>query len=135
VEQRLRVRVERDPLAHESVAGQVAAVAVDHQEAAEALRVQGVEEIPQHGDERLEPQRRAAGVGREVRREAVGERGQDQHAQRFRGLGRDALREDVVGLEREVPVLLRRPDRQRHAVVAREVLLDLHPVEVAGPHA
>jgi hypothetical protein len=40
----------------------------------------------------------------------------------------DALGEDVVGLEREVGVLLGRSEREHHPVVLLEVLLELHPV-------
>ena len=124
----------RCPLAHQRAARDVAAVAVDDQEAAKALAVERVEQVAQNGEEGLEPERRAARVGRERRGQPVRQHRQHEHAQRLRGLGRDALGQDVVGLEREVAVLLRRAERQDDPVVAREVLLQVHPVELVDMH-
>src|SRR4029077_3419019 len=80
------------------------------------------------------PQCRAAGIRLERRRQAVGQHGEDEYAERLRGLGRDTLGEDVVRLERQVAVLLRRANREHHSVVTLEVLLDVHPVQLAGAH-
>src|SRR5207248_9203210 len=60
--------------------------------------------------------------------------GQDRHPERLGRLGRDALGEDVVSLQREIGVLLRRPEREYHPIVALEVLLELHPVQVTDAH-
>ena len=43
-------------------------------------------------------------------------------------------RKDVVGLEREIRVLLGRAERQHDAVVGLEVRLELHPVQIAHAH-
>ena len=107
---------------------------VHEQEAPEALTVERFEQIPKHCDEGLHPERWAPGEGSEGRRQPVGQHRQDRNPKRLGGIDRRPLREDVVGLEREVGVLLGRPDGQHDPVVAREVLLDLHPVELADPH-
>ena len=54
--------------------------------------------------------------------------------ERVGGLDGDPLSEQVVGRERQVGVLLGRPERQHDPVVALEVPLELHPVQVGGAH-
>ena len=71
----LRVRMRRRSTPSAAcAAGVVAAVAVDEQEAAEALPVQRVEQVADDRLVGLDAQRRAAGVGGEVRRDPVRER-------------------------------------------------------------
>jgi hypothetical protein len=112
----------------------VAAVAVHEQEAAEALRVQRLEQVVQHRDVRFDAQRRAARIRGEERRDAVREHRQDGNAEWLCSFLGEALREDVVRLERQVRVLFRRPEGQHDAIVAAEVLLELHPVQLADAH-
>ena len=96
------------PLAGERPCRPVAAVAVDEQEAAEALAVEGVEQLAKQRGVGLQPQRRAAGIdSRERWRQAVRQHREYRHAERLGGLDRDTLGEDVVGFQREVGVLLR----------------------------
>src|SRR5262249_5940828 len=64
-----------------------------------------------------------------------GHHGEDRHPQRLRGLDRDALGENAVGGEAQVGVLLGAAQREHGAVVARQVLLDLPPVERRDTHA
>ena len=124
----------RVPGVDRSAARVVAAVPVHEQEAAEALVGQRVEQVGEQRAVRLDAQRRAARVGGEVRRQPVGERGHDEHAERLGRLVGDTLREDPVDAERQVGVLLDRAERHDDPVVAFQVLLDLHPVAVLDPH-
>jgi len=123
------------PLDDARARGRVAAVAVDDQDPAEALCLEGVEQFGDHAHVRLDAQRHRAGIRGERRRQPVSERGQHGHSERLGRLERDALGEDVVRLQREIRVLLGRADRQHDTVVALEVALELHPVEVAHAHA
>ena len=113
----------------------VAAVAVDEEEAAEALAVEGREQLGDHLTIRIHAQRRAAGIGREVRRDAVRQSRQHRHAERLGRFDGDPLGEDDVDGEREVRVLLDGSQRQHDPVVVSQVLLELHPVAVPHPHA
>src|SRR5262249_9810188 len=54
--------------------------------------------------------------------------------ERLGGLDGRTLGKDVVGLEREVRMLLGRADGEHDPVVSGQVGLELHPVEVADPH-
>ena len=54
--------------------------------------------------------------------------------ERLGGLDRRTLGKDVVGLEREVRMLLGRADGEHDPVVSAQVGLELHPVEVADSH-
>src|SRR5438105_11790957 len=105
-------------------------MSVHEQEAAEPLAVERVEQVADNGEQRLDTQRRAAWERRERGRQPERQHRQHGYAQRLRRVDRDALGEDVVGLERQKRVLLRRPERQGDPVVALEVLLDLHPIQV-----
>jgi hypothetical protein len=111
-------------------AGVVAAVAVDEDEAPEALAVQRVEQVAHDRLVRRHAQRRTPGIRGEVRRQAVGKRRQHEHAERLRRLDRDALGVDPVDAERQVRVLLDRAERDDDPVLVLQVLLDLHPVAV-----
>ena len=95
----LRVRVLGVPLLSRRPAGVVAAVAVDEQEAAEALAVERVEELADDRLVRPDGQRRAPGVRGEVRRDPVRKRRHHRHAERLGGLDRDALGENHVHAE------------------------------------
>ena len=106
VEDRLRPRMGSRPLAGERAGRGVAAVAVYEHEPPEPLAVQRVEQVAQHRNEGLDPQRWAPREGREGRGQSVRQHRQHRHAERLRGVGRRALGEDVVGLEREIGVLL-----------------------------
>ena len=105
-------------------------MAVHEQKASEPLAGERVEQVAQQRTVRLDAQRRTARVRGEVRREPVRQRGRDEHAQRLGRLLGNALREDAVDAEREIRMLLDRPERYHEPVVAREVLLDLQPVAV-----
>ena len=108
---------------------------VGDQKPAEALAVQRAEDLAHDGDERLEAQCRATGKRAEAGRDPVGDHRQHRDAERFRGFDGEPLDDDVVSLEREVGVLLRRAERQHDAIVALQIFLELHPVQVANPHA
>jgi len=123
------------PLDDAGARGSVAAVAVHDQDPAKALRLERVEQFGDHAHVRLDAQRHRARIRGERRRQPVSERGQHGHSERLGRLERDALGEHVVRLQREIRVLLRRADGQHDAVVALEVVLELHPVEVAHAHA
>ena len=118
------------PRADHVAARIVAAVPVHEQEAPEALVGERVEQVAEQRPVRLDAQGRAARIGGEVRRQAVGQRRQDEHAERLGGLDRHALGEDPVDAERQVAVLLDRAERDDDAVVGLQVALDLHPVAV-----
>ena len=124
----------RAPLRSSHPRGRVPAVAVDDQDPAEALARERVEQVGDDREEGLHAKRRAARIGGEARRDPVRQHGKHQHAQRLRRLDGDALGEDVVGRQRQVRVLLGRAERQHDAVVAPEVLLQLHPVAVLDAH-
>ena len=125
-------RVRRVPVLDAGRPGVVAAVPVDEQEAAEALAVQRVQQVAQDGAG-TSP---AAGSGCPGRRRstasgrtgAPGSTGTPSGSAASTATRSD---EDRVDREREVRVLLDRPERQDDAVVALEVRLDLHPVAVA----
>ena len=134
VPDRLRVGVRAEPLGDLGAGGRVPAVAVDDQDPAEALPVEGVEQVADDACICLHPECRAAGIRRERRRQPVREHRQDRDADRLRRLDRDPLGEDVVGAQREVGVLLGRAERQHDSVVALEVGLELHPVQIVDPH-
>ena len=112
----------------------VPAVAVDDEEAPEALAAQRVERLGQHRDERLRPQRHRARERGEARRDPERHRGRTSTPSGS-AASTESAREDRVGGEREVGVLLGRADREHDPVVVAEVLLDLHPVQVGEPHA
>ena len=134
VPHRSAIGVGESPSVHGVAPAVVAPVAVDEQEPPEALPGERVEQVAQQRAVRLDAQRRAAGVRREVRRQAERERRQHEHAQRIRCLDRDPLRQDPVDAEREVAVLLDRAEREHEPIVALQVALDLHPVAVLDPH-
>ena len=72
-----------------------------------------------------------------VRREAVHpiwQHRQHRDPQRFGSFDRRTLGKDVVGLEREVRMLLGRADGEHDPVVAPQGGLELNPVEVADSH-
>ena len=130
-----RVFVSTPPLRRGHSPRRIAAVTIRDEKAPETLSVQRVEDVAQHSGVGLQPQGRTTGVGREALRQSVREHRQHGHAQRLRRLDRQTLRDDVVGLEREKRVLLGRPDREDDAIIPRQVLLELHPVEVADAHS
>ena len=134
VEERLRPRVRGHPFGHQRGPGRVAAVPVHEQDPPEALAVERVEQVAEDVEERVDAERRASGEGAEVRRQPVGERGEHRDAERLGCLDGDALGEDRVGAEREERVLLGRSEREHDPIVAREVLLELHPVAVPDAH-
>ena len=107
---------------------------VDHGDAPESLTVERVEEIADHGDVRAGPKRRAARERGEVRRDAEGQHGKDRHPERLGSFHRHPLREDRVGPDGEIAVLLGGSDRHHDAIVAHEVLLEHLPVAVVNPH-
>jgi hypothetical protein len=98
------------------------------------LAAQRLEQLADERKVGLLAHARAAGKGGEIRRQPVRERGQHRHAQRLGGLGRDPFGEDRVRRERDVGVLLGGPERQHDPVVALEVGLELHPVQVGDSH-
>ena len=112
----------------------VPAVAVHEQDPAEALTLERGDQLAQHLRVRLLCECEAARKRSEVGRDTERERRQHRHAERLSRLDRDALREDHVGREGEVGVLLGRPERERDPVVALEIRLELHPVQVGDPH-
>jgi hypothetical protein len=91
-------------------------VPVHHENPLEPLILQRADDVREDGDERGLLQRRAAGVRRESV-DAVRDRRHDRNAERLGRLHRRSLGEDVVGLEREVRMLLGRADREDDAVV------------------
>ncbi len=119
VPEHLDLRTGGRPGLEDRPAGVVSPVAVDEQEAPEALGLERAEHLPEHGAVRLGRERRAAGVGGEVRRDPVRQRRQHRHAERLRRLDRHPLGEDLVDREREVAVLLDGPERQHDPVVRR----------------
>jgi hypothetical protein len=110
------------------------AQAVDQEDAAKAVPLQTVEHVADDGDQRRDPHADRAGIGAEIGRRAVVDRREDGHAERLRGLDRDALGEDEIDAEAELRVLLRAADRHDGAVVALEIRLDLHPVHLGDLH-
>jgi len=131
----LRVGVLGRPGLDRRPPGGVAAVGVDEQDALEALAVQRADEVAQQRAVDLRADRRAAGKGREVRRDPVRQRRQHGHAERLGRLLGDALGEDRVDAERQVGVLLDRPERQHDPIVVLEVGLELHPVAIDDTHS
>src|SRR2546428_1195920 len=123
------------PLTHHAGGERIAAVAVDHRDALEALTEERVEQIADHGDVRGGSERWTAGERREVRSDAERQRGQHRHTERLRRLDRHALGEDRVGPYGEIAVLFGGPDRQHDPVIALEVLLKHLPVAVMDFHA
>ena len=87
-----------------------------------------------NGEQRLDAQRDRAGIRHEGGRDAVRHRREHRHAERLGGLDRDALGQDRVGGQAQVRVLLGAADRQHRAIVALELLLDLHPVHRRDLH-
>ena len=130
-----RVLVRALPFGHRDRSGRIATVTVRDQKPAKALSMQRVEDLSEDGAVRLQPQGRAAGKSREALRQPVRQHRQDGNPQRVGRFDGEPLRDDVVGLEREVRVLLGRADGQHDAVISLEVTLELHPVPLDDPHA
>ena len=87
------------PLRHGDRPGRVAAVPVRDQEAAKPLSVQRVEDLTERRAVRLQPQRRAAGKGREPLCQTVRKHRQDGNPQWLGCFHGQPFRDDVVGLE------------------------------------
>jgi hypothetical protein len=109
-------------------------VPVHEQEAPEPLPGERVEQVDEQRGVRLDLHRGAARVRAEVRRQPVRQRRHHEHPERLGGFDRDALGQDPVDAERQVPVLLDRAERDHEPVLVLQVLLDLHPVAVLDPH-
>ena len=124
----------RRPVVEGGPARLVPAVAVHEQKAAEALAMQCVDQLPEHGAVRLCGKRGAARVRSEVRRDPVRERREDGDTERLRRLDRDPLGENLIDREREVGVLLDGAERKHDPIVLPQILLELHPVAVLDPH-
>jgi len=95
---------------------------------------QAVEQIAHDAQVGCDPQSQRAGVGSEVRCDAIRQPRKDRHAQRLGGLDGHALGQNAIDTQAEVGVLLGAAQRQYRAVVARQVVLDLQPVHVGYPH-
>jgi hypothetical protein len=91
-------------------------VPVHDEDTRESLLLHRADDVRDDGNKCGVLQARAAGVRREAVH-AVGDRRQDGDAERLGRFHRRALGEDVVGLEREVRVLLGRADGQDDPVV------------------
>src|SRR5262249_26973314 len=134
VEEDAAPRMLGGPLLREGLHGTVAAVAIDDQDAAKSGVDEAVEDVADEAQVRLDAQGYRAGVGGEVRRDAVRDDREYRHAERFGGLDSHAFGEDAVDRQPEIRVLLRAPERQHRAIVALQVLFHLHPVHVADSH-
>ncbi len=122
------------PLLGELLHRAVAAVAVADHDAPEAAVRHAVENVAHHAEVRLHPQRDGSRKLAEVRRDAVGQDGEDRDAEGFGRLGGDPLGENAVDRQAEVAVLLGAARAATRAVIALEVRFDLHPVHVADTH-
>ena len=108
--------------------GDVAAMAVDEQEALEAVLHQRPHDILHNGDQGGGPQRNGAGKSKMVLRHADGERRRHEAADFVADTLRDELRIQMIGADQPVrPMLLGRPDRDDDATRGAEVFLDLMP--------
>ena len=135
VEADLDVRVVRHPFQRHRMGRQVAAMAVDDQDAPEAAGGQGVQDVADHPGIGLDPQADGAGVAQEVGREAVGHDREHRHAEGLGGIERQLVAQDAVDREAEAGMLLGAAERQHAAVVLLQPGLDLAPVHRAHVHA
>jgi hypothetical protein len=103
-------------------------MAVDEQEALEAMPQQGMHDIAHHRDQRGRPQRDGTGEGQMMLRHADGERRRHQAADLVAHALRDELGIEVIGADQPVrPVLFRRADRDDDAARPPQIILDLLP--------
>ena len=134
VELDLHRRMVRHPLDRHGMRRLVAAMAVDHQDAPKAAARQAVQHVANQPGIGLDPQADGAGIGQEIRREAVGHRREDRNAERLRGIERHLVAQDAVDREAEAGVLLGAAERQDRAIVALQIRFDLAPVHRADVH-
>src|SRR4030095_10076573 len=80
------------------------------------------------------PQRDAARKRAEVRRDAVVHRREYRNAQRRSGGDGQPLPQNDIDHQDELRWLLRAADRQDSAIVALQIILDLHPVHFLNSH-
>jgi hypothetical protein len=112
----------------------VSAMTVYHEDPREPLANQRVDDIREDRDQRGLQERGAAAWVRGEAGHAEWQHRQHRDPERLGGLDRRALGKDVVGLKRELRMLFGRADGEHDPVVAAQVRLELHPVEVADPH-
>ncbi len=125
----------RLPVVDDGPAGLVPAVAVHEQKPAKALAMQGIDQLPKHGAVRLGQQSVGLpGYAAKYGAMPYGSAGSTGTPSGSRRLDRDPLGEDLVDGERQVGVLLDRPERQHDPIVLPQILLELHPVAVLDPH-
>jgi len=106
---------------------------VDDEDPREALAEQRLDDVRENRDERGF-QKRGAARERGEAGHTVRQHRQHRDTERLGGFDGRALGKDVVGLEREIGMLLGRADGEHDPVVSAQVGLELHPVEVADPH-
>ena len=106
---------------------------VDDEDPREALAEQRIDDVRDDCEQRGLQERGTARVRGEAGH-TVWQHRQHRDPERLGGLNSRALGKDVVGLEREVGMLLGRADGEHDSVVSTQVGLELHPVEVADPH-
>ena len=103
-------------------------MAVDEQEALEAVLHQRGHHVAHQRDQRRWPQRDGTGEAQVVLRHADGERGRHQAADLVADAARDEFRVQVVGADQAVrPVLLGGADRDDDAARGAQIVLDLVP--------
>ena len=101
---------------------------VDEEEALEAVPVQRVHDVANHGDHGGGPQRDGAGEAEMVLRHAIGERRRHHRADLVAHPFGDEFRVEMVGADQPVrPVLLGRADGDDDAAGGAEILLHLLP--------
>ena len=107
---------------------------VDDEDPREALPEQRIDDVREDCDQGGLQERGAARVRGEAGHTVWEHRQHREPRAAAGGPNRRTLGKDVVGLEREVGMLLGRADGEHDPVVSAQVCLELHPVEVADPH-
>ena len=114
----------------------VAAVAVQEVEAAEAVPVEAPDDVVDHRHERARTEGDGAGEAHVVGGHPVGERRRDEDAGRLACGAGDAVGGEEIGAAEPVwPVLLGTADGNDDGVGRRQVALDLRPGEMGELHS
>ncbi len=69
-----------------------------------------------------------------MRRDSIGQDGEDRNAQRFGGLGRDAFGQDAIDRKAKVRMLFGAAERHDGTVVVAKVVFHLAPVHFCYAH-
>ncbi len=121
VNQKATAAMRGGPFGGELLHGVISAVPVDDQDAAEPTVRQAVEDVTDDAEMRLDFERNRSRELAEIRRDAVGQHREDQHAERLCSFYGDALGQNAVDREPQVGMLLGAPDGEHRAVVVLQV--------------